>query len=77
MLSAIGGSMGLCLGMSLISLTEFLELAGVLLSRVFRRRQDMRRRRREEEEEDKRKRLLSEGSANLAGGGGREMKAAC
>ncbi|GMH86757.1 hypothetical protein TrST_g13158 [Triparma strigata] len=77
MLSAIGGSMGLCLGMSLISLTEFLELVGVLLSRVFRRRQDVRRRRREEEEEDKRKRLLSDGSANLAGGGGREMKAAC
>lgn len=68
MLSAVGGSMGLCLGMSLISLTEFFELLCILVGRVWKRKvEEVRRRREEREQEDKRRRLLSEGSV---GGGG-------
>ena len=61
MLSAIGGSLGLCLGMSLISFGELMELCSLLLIRVDQRRKAKAKTRRAQEEEKKR-RLLSEGS---------------
>jgi len=51
LLSNVGGSLGLCLGMSLVSLGELFELGGLLVAR-WRMRWRRRRTEKEEEEEE-------------------------
>lgn len=64
MLSSIGGSFGLCLGMSLISVGELVELCSLLIIRANRHRKE-RAKERKAQEEEKKKRLLSEGSEEM------------